>query len=59
MKKVTIVDNRNSHSNIELTNCNTKVPTTAIFVLVANTRLNTFWRYRAFGLISDCLLNMC
>ena len=52
MKKVTTVDNEYSHSNINFKKCNTKIPTKEISVLFATTRLNTFGRSCAFGLIS-------
>ena len=58
IKEVTTVDNGYSHNNIKFTNCNIKIPINANSVLFATTKLNTFGRSCAFGLISASLSEM-
>ena len=56
---MTAVYNRYSQSNIKFTNCNTKIPAKANSVLIAITRLNSFGRFNAFGLIGATWSTMC
>ena len=53
--KVKTVDNEYNHSNINLTNCNSKITIKANSVLFDITRLNTVRWFCGFGLVSGYL----